>query len=81
MDSIGKAKCRYLGHSMRRNGVLARILMGKIEGRRTRGRQRQLWIDNIKDWTRLSLEELNIASRSRDRWKRIVRQLQIADAT
>ena len=39
LNNIGKAKCRYLGHVVRNDGILARVLMAKIDGRRARGRQ------------------------------------------
>ena len=43
-----KLKLQYLGHLMRRANSLEKILMlGKIEGRRRRGRQRMRWLDGI----------------------------------
>ena len=43
-----KLKLQYFGHLMRRVGSLDKILMlGKIEGRRRRGRQRMRWFDGI----------------------------------
>ena len=43
-----KPKLQYFGHLMQRNDSLEKILMlGKIEGRRTRGQQRMIWLDGI----------------------------------
>ena len=45
-----KLKLQYFGHLMQRTDSLEKILMlGKIEGRRTRGRQRIRWLDGITD--------------------------------
>ena len=45
-----KLKLQYFGHLMRRTDSLEKTLMlGKIEGRRTRGRQRMRWLDGITD--------------------------------
>ena len=43
-----KLKLQYLGHLMQRTDALEKTLMlGKIEGRRRRGRQRMIWLDGI----------------------------------
>jgi len=45
-------KCQYFGHLMQRADSLKKNLMlGKIEGRRRRGRQRMRWLDGIIDST------------------------------
>ena len=49
---ILKLKLQYFGHMMRRADTLEKTLMlGKIEGRRRRGRQRMKWLDGITDST------------------------------
>ena len=51
-----KLKLKYFGHLMRRADSLEKTLMlGKIEGRRIKGRQRMRWLDGITDSMEMSL--------------------------
>ena len=54
-----KLKLQYFGHLMRRTGSLEKTLMlGKIEGRRSRGRQRMRWLDGVTDSINMGLSGL-----------------------
>ena len=54
-----KLKLQYFGHLIRRADSFEKTLMlGKIEGRRSRGRQRIRWVDDITDSTDMSLGKL-----------------------
>ena len=54
-----KLKLQYFGHPMRRTDSFEKTLMlGKIEGRRRRGRQKMRWLDDITDLMNMSLSKL-----------------------
>jgi exonuclease III len=66
---IARQKLTYFGHVMRSNGLEKDIMTGMGEGKRERGRPRTRWLDEIKERTGLSLQELKEAVRDRVGWR------------
>ena len=68
-----KLKPQYFGHLMRRANSLEKTLMlGKIEGRRRRGRQRMKWLDDIINSVDMRLSKLQETVKDRGAWSAAV---------
>ena len=68
-----KLKLQYFGHLMQRTNSLEKApMLGKIEGRKRRGRQRMRWLDEVTDSVDMNLSDLREIVKYREAWRAAV---------
>ena len=74
LDTVKARKLAYYGHTMRKKSscLEKEIMQGTTLGARRRGRPRTAWMDNIKTWTGLPVEESIRMTEDRDKWRKYV---------
>jgi len=74
LDTVKARKLAYYGHTMRKQGscLEKEIIQGTMPGACRRGRLRTAWMDNIKTWTGLPVEESVRMTEDRDKWRKYV---------
>jgi len=74
LDTVKARKLTYYGHTMRKQGSCLdeKMMQGTMPGACRRGRPRTAWMDNIKTWTELSVEESIRMTEDREKWRKYV---------
>ena len=73
---IQRLKLKYFGHVIRKdNSIEKSIMLGKVEGKRRRGRPRTRWIDGVKEIMGKSVTELATESLDRQKWRKSVHEV------
>ena len=71
LTTVKRRKLKWYGHVTRGDGLAKIILQGNVEGKRSRGRPKKQWIDNIKEWTGKGFNELNEIVYDRKKWRKL----------
>ena len=58
------------GHTSRHNSITKTILQGVVEGSRKRGRPKRKYIDDVKEWTKMEIDNILLEVDNRDNWRR-----------
>ena len=75
-SKIQQQKLKYFGHVMRKdNSIEKYIMLGKVEGKRRRGRQRMRCIDGVKEIMGKSINELAMECLDRQKWRKSVQEV------
>ena len=74
LSDIQRRKLRYFGHVKRRNNILSTAVEGRLEGRRPRGRPRNNWMTDVREWTGLPASACTSRAADRSLWSVIARQ-------
>ena len=74
LDTVKARMLAYYDHTMRKQGscLEKERMQGTMPGARRRGRPRTAWMDNIKTWTGLSVEESVRMTEDMDKWRKHV---------
>ena len=75
VKTIKRRKLAYYGHIRRHDSLQRKILEGKIEGKRGRGRRRKSWIENIVESSGMKINECSKIARDRERWYSVTSNL------
>ena len=74
LKDIQNRKIRYFGHIKRKENFLTTSMEGRVNGRRPRGRPRNNWVGDVKEWTGLPLRDCARRAVNRDLWGVIARR-------
>ena len=70
---VKSRKLKWFGHTSRSQGLSKAILQGTVPGGRKRGRPRKKWLDNITEWTGMSMAAATRSAEHRTGWREVVR--------
>ena len=70
LQTIRRRKLKWFGHTSRHNSTTKIILQGMVEGSRKRGRPKRKYIDDVKEWTKMEIDDILLEVDNRDKWRR-----------
>ena len=70
LQSIRRRKLKWHGHTIRHDNLSKTILHGMVEGDRKCGRPKRKWIDDIKEWSKMTQSDLMMKQHDPNEWRR-----------
>ena len=77
LTTVKRRKLRWYGHVFCSSGLAKTILQGTVKGGRRKGRQRDRWGDNIRDWRGPEFAKSQRAVENRRKWRKLVAKLSV----
>ena len=73
LSTVKERKLKWFGHVTRRKSIANTIMHGNVRGSRPPGRPKKTWLQNVKEWTGLSLKDATVSAHNRDSWRMTAR--------
>ena len=70
LQTIRQRKLKWFGQTSRHNSIYKTILQEMVEGSRKRGRPKRKYIDDVKEWTKMEIDDILLEVDNRDKWRR-----------
>ena len=70
LQTIRRRKLKWFGHTSRHNSITKSILQGMVEASRKRGRPKRKYIDDVKEWTKMEIDDILLEVDNRGKWRR-----------
>ena len=80
VDMIKRRKLAYFGHLVRSDDIQRSLLVRKLDGKRSRGRQRITWASNITEWAGMKHSNCIRLAKDRGRWRSMTADALRADS-
>ena len=73
LTTIEERKLKFFGHRISAGGLTKSIIQGKVEGKRKLGTPREIWTDNLKDWSGCDTKQLCHKTRNWKEWWQFIK--------
>jgi len=79
LEVVRGRKLNYFGHMIRADKLPAFICQGYVDGKRARGRPRRRWMDDVEEWTGMTMADCVRSARNREQWRKLASSTLVTD--